>query len=109
MNKKKYRLFSTGSKRDGNYNKPFIHNFKGYTRIRFGYHMTKGSFRYGDNNWEKGIPSECYLESLDRHLAMYLVGDRTEDHLSAIIFNAQGVMINEMKEGVKADSYFKKK
>lgn len=104
---KKYRKFSTGSKRDDNSNKPFVHNLKGYTRIRFGYLMTKGARNYGDNNWEKGIPSSCYLESLDRHLAMYLNGDRSEDHLASIIFNTQGVMINEQKEGIKVNEYFK--
>jgi hypothetical protein len=102
----KSRVFKTGAQRDTNSNKPFIHNLKGYTRLRFGYHMTTGANKYGDGNWEKGLPTECYLESLDRHLAMYIAGDRSEDHLSAIIFNTQGCMINEQKEGIKPDNYF---
>jgi len=105
---KKARVFPSGAKRDNNSNKPFIHNLKGYTRIRFGYHMTKGAQKYGDSNWTLGMPSEQYLESVDRHLALYLAGDRSEDHLSAIIFGIQGVMLNEEKEGAKADHYFKK-
>ena len=102
------RTFESGGKRDDNSNKPFVDSFKGYTRIRFGYLMTKGALKYGNKNWEKGLPTECYLESLDRHLAKYLSGDRTEDHLSAIIFNTQGVMLNEQKEGIKDNHYFKK-
>ena len=102
------REFDTGAKRDDNSNKPFIHNLKGYTRMRFGFHMTTGSNKYGDSNWEKGMPIPSYLESIDRHLAQYMDGDRSEDHLSAIIFGAQGCMMEEKKEGVKADHYFKK-
>jgi len=105
----KNRKFFSGAQRDDNAHKPFIHNLKGYTRLRFGYHMTLGARKYGDSNWEKGIPSSCYLESLDRHLALYIAGDRSEDHLSAIIFNTQGVMINEEKEGIKINHYFNEK
>lgn len=100
------RIFKTGAKRDSNYNKPYIHNLLGYTRQRFGYHMTKGANKYGDGNWLKGLPTECYLESVDRHLAAYMIGDRSEDHLSAIIFGIQGCMVNEMNDGQSADHYF---
>lgn len=102
------REFSTGAKRDSNNTKPFIHTLFGYTRQRFGYHMNKGASKYGNFNFTKGIPTECYLESLDRHLAAYMEGDRSEDHLSAIIFNAQGCMLNEKNDGIKANYYFEK-
>ena len=104
--KDKVREFNTGAKRDGNDSKPFIHTLKGYTRQRFGYHMTHGATKYGNNNFLKGIPTDVYLESLDRHLAAYMEGDRSEDHLSAIIFGAQGCMLNEQKEGIPANNYF---
>jgi len=100
------RRFASGARRDGNLNKPFVHNLKGYTRLRFGYHMTTGARKYGDKNWELGMPTDQYLESVDRHLAQYLSGDRSEDHLSAIIFGIQGVMINEQKDGIDPDWYF---
>jgi len=105
----KNRKFKTGAQRDNNSNKPFVHNFKGYTRLRFGYHMTTGANKYGDQNWIKGMPIESYLESVDRHLAQYLNGDRNEDHLSAILFGIQGCMIEEQKQGIPADKYFKHK
>lgn len=103
----KSRLFETGAKRDSNEGKAFIHNLLGYTRQRFGYHMALGAKNYGDGNWLKGLPTECYLESVDRHLASFMDGDRSEDHLSAIIFGIQGCMINEKKEGITSDYYFK--
>lgn len=106
MSNDKPRVFQSGAKRDNNDDKPFIHNLLGYTRQRFGYHMTIGAKKYGDLNWQKGMPTPQYLESVDRHLAAYMEGDRSEDHLSAIIFGIQGCMVNEQKEGIKADSYF---
>ena len=101
------RVFATGAKRDSNSNKPFIHNLKGYTRQRYGYHTNLGSAKYGDGNFLKGIPTEVALESLDRHLAAFMEGDRSEDHLSAIIFGAQLCMLNEQREGIQSDFYFK--
>lgn len=100
------REFDTGAKRDSNSNKPFIHNLLGYTRQRYGYHTNLGARKYGDSNFVLGIPSSVALESLDRHLAAYMEGDRSEDHLSAIIFGAQLCMLNEKKEEIEADYYF---
>lgn len=100
------RTFESGAKRDGNDTKPYIHTLMGYTRQRFGYHMNIGAKKYGNWNFTKGIPTECYLESLDRHLAAYMSGDRSEDHLSAIIFNAQGCMLNEQAGGITSNYYF---
>lgn len=100
------REFESGAKRDSNSNKPFIHNLLGYTRQRFGYHTNLGARNYGDGNFLKGMPTSVALESLDRHLASYLEGDRSEDHLSAIIFGAQLCMMNEKSEGIPSDYYF---
>lgn len=105
----KSRIFETGAKRDSNENKPLVHNLLGYTRLRFGYHMAIGAKNYGDGNWLKGLPTDCYLESLDRHLAAFINGDRSEDHLSAIIFGIQGCMINEKNDGLEANYYFNQK
>lgn len=107
LNEVKSRVWETGAQRDSNSSKPFIHNLKGYTRQRFGYHTNIGAAKYGNGNWEKGLPTDCYLESIDRHLASYMEGDRSEDHLSAILFGIQGCMINEKKEGIASDYYFK--
>jgi hypothetical protein len=100
------RLFETGAVRDSTKGKPIIDCLKGYTRQRFGYHMAIGAEKYGRNNWEKGMPDESYLESLDRHLAAFMDGDRSEDHLSAIIFGCQGLMMNEKARGVKSNYYY---
>ena len=101
------RKFETGAVRDNSDNKPNVHDIQGYTLLRVGYHLKTGEKHYGKSNYLKGIPSNVALESLARHYAKYHAGDREEDHLSAIIFNVQLLMLNEEKEGIKVDKYFK--
>lgn len=108
MIKLKNRVFESGALRDSDDSKPYVHNLQGYTRLRFGYHTRMGAKKYGDGNFLKGMPKEDALKSLDRHLARFLDGDRSEDHLSAIIFNTQLVMLEEKKEGVRSDHFFKR-
>jgi len=55
----------------------------------------RGALHYGDSNWKKGIPSSRYMDSLLRHAFLYLGGERDEDHLAAVRFNAGGIMWNE--------------
>lgn len=107
MNQNK-RVFESGSQRDDDSNKPLTTALTAYARLRYGYHLRKGSNNYGKDNWKLGQPSEALLESLDRHLAQYLSGDRSEDHLSAIMFGVVMLMQNEEKEGIPVDNYFTK-
>jgi hypothetical protein len=46
-----------------------------------------GCMKYGDRNWEKGIPLHIYMDSGLRHLAKCLRGDTDEDHLTAACWN----------------------
>jgi hypothetical protein len=101
------RIFESGSQRDDDTHKPLVNHLTAYLRLRFGYLLRIGANKYGKNNWQKGQPTEAALESLHRHLAKYEIGDRTEDHLSAIIFNVQLIMKNEEKEGIKINEYYK--
>ena len=102
------RQFETGSVRDDDSEKPLVNHLHPYTRLRFGYLLRMGANKYGKGNWRLGQPNETALESLHRHLAKYEMGDTSEDHLSAIIFNVQLILLNEMKDGVEPDNYFKK-
>jgi hypothetical protein len=101
------REFETGAVRDSNEGKPLIHTLLGYTRQRFGYHMAKNASKYGAMNFLKGIPSEALLESIDRHLAAYMEGDRSEDHLSSLLFGVNALMLNEKRDGVQSNHYLK--
>ncbi len=41
----------------------------------------EGSAKYGDFNWEKGMPVNDLLNHVVRHIYKFLGGDRSEDHL----------------------------
>jgi hypothetical protein len=103
------RVFESGSKRDDDSHKPLTANLTAYTRLRYGYHMRKNANKYGKGNWELGQPDVVLLESIDRHYCQYVLGDRTEDHLSAIIFGIVMLMQNEQRNGVDVDKYYKEK
>lgn len=87
--------FATGAKRDTAEGKPDFTYFDYYVLSRWAAHYERGAKKYTRNNWKKGIPSSRYMQSLLRHAYQYLAGEREEDHLSAILFNAGGIIYNE--------------
>lgn len=50
-------------------------------------HFEEGALKYGDNNWQKGIPADCYMDSAIRHYLKHLRGDKDEDHARAFVWN----------------------
>lgn len=50
-------------------------------------HFEDGATKYGENNWQKGIPSKCYIDSAIRHYLKWLRGDRDEPHDRAFVWN----------------------
>ena len=50
-------------------------------------HFEEGAKKYGEHNWEKGIPTHCYLDSGVRHLMKWLRGDDDEPHGRAFVWN----------------------
>lgn len=55
-------------------------------------HYEEGSRKYGEHNWEKGIPLHCYIDSGTRHLLKFLRGDDDEPHGRAFVWNMLGAM-----------------
>ncbi len=55
----------------------------------------RGAAEYGDRNWEKGQPLSRFLDSAKRHVNDYELGDRSEDHLVAAIWNLCGFVWTE--------------
>lgn len=41
----------------------------------------EGAEKYGDFNWERGMPAYAMINHALRHIYMFLSGDRSEDHL----------------------------
>lgn len=50
-------------------------------------HFEDGAVKYGDRNWEKGIPIHCYIDSAVRHFIKFLRGDEDEPHDRAFMWN----------------------
>lgn len=55
-------------------------------------HYEDGCRKYGERNWEKGIPVHCYIDSGIRHLFKYLRGDIDEPHDRAFLWNMLGLI-----------------
>lgn len=50
-------------------------------------HFEEGCKKYGENNWQKGIPVRCYIDSAVRHYLKFLRGDKDEPHDRAFCWN----------------------
>ena len=50
-------------------------------------HFEEGCKKYGENNWQKGIPVRCYIDSAVRHYLKWLRGDMDEPHKRAFCWN----------------------
>jgi hypothetical protein len=50
-------------------------------------HYEEGCKKYGENNWQKGIPVHCYIDSAVRHYLKFLRGDDDEAHNLAFVWN----------------------
>lgn len=50
-------------------------------------HFEAGAEKYGENNWQKGIPVNCYLDSAIRHYLKHHRGDIDEPHDRAFVWN----------------------
>ena len=87
--------FSTGSRRDTDEGKPRFDLVSASALRRLACHMAQGAKKYGDNNWRLGQPMTRFEASMLRHAFDYMAGDRTEDHLSALLFNAMAIMDQE--------------
>jgi hypothetical protein len=50
-------------------------------------HFEEGAKKYGEYNWQKGIPVHCYIDSAVRHYLKHLRGDEDEPHARAFVWN----------------------
>ncbi len=57
-----------------------------------------GAKKYGDKDWEKGIPNNMLIDSSLRHIFQYLNNENDEDHLASAVTNLMQVMEQEEKQ-----------
>jgi hypothetical protein len=50
-------------------------------------HFEDGAKKYGESNWRRGIPVNCYIDSAVRHYLKFLRGDTDERHDRAFVWN----------------------
>lgn len=50
-------------------------------------HFEEGAKKYGENNWQRGIPVKCYIDSAVRHYLKYIAGWTDEPHDRAVCWN----------------------
>lgn len=72
-------------------------------------HYEDGCNKYGDRNWEKGIPLHCYIDSGVRHYLKWFRGDKDEPHDRAFVWNMLGAIWTQKHLPELCDLPFKKK
>ena len=73
-----YEVLNIFSAHFGNYETMYLEVAK---------HFEEGCKKYGENNWRKGIPVHCYIDSGVRHYLKFLRGDKDEPHDRAFCWN----------------------
>lgn len=63
------------------------HGFVPTMLLEVAKHFEEGAKKYGENNWQKGIPPKCYIDSAVRHYLKWLRGDKDEPHDRAFVWN----------------------
>ena len=87
--------FGTGSVRDVETGKPDWTLLPFEALERFLGLMQRGAVKYGRHNWTKGQSMARAERSMFRHMVQYLKGERDEDHLAAVVFNASLILDHE--------------
>lgn len=102
----KNQEFSTGAVRSMTTGKGRFDLIPAYPLKRLAQHYENGAAKYADRNWEKGLPLSRYVDSAERHMNAFKDGDRSEDHLAAILWNVAGYMWTErqIETGALPDS-----
>lgn len=64
-------------------------SFRGWADIflDLSLHFEAGAKKYGENNWQKGLPAACYVDSAVRHYLKFVRNDTDEPHGRAFLWN----------------------
>lgn len=63
-------------------------------------HYENGAIKYGENNWQKGIPVNSCIDSALRHYTKFKAGMTDEPHYVAVVWNliAAIYMVDELND-----------
>lgn len=98
----KRQEFETGARRDTQEGKGRYDLISTVFLKRLAVVMEKGAVKYGDRNWEKGMPLSRYLNSAIRHLLQLFDGECDEDHAGQAAFNVMAFLhtLQLIQEGI---------
>ena len=65
----------------------YYHNSPETMFLEVAIHFEEGAKKYGENNWQKGLPVSCYIDSAVRHYLKHRRGDKDEPHDRAFVWN----------------------
>ena len=80
--------FTTGAVRDAMNGKGLPSLIPPEAIRRLACRFEDGATKYGRDNWQKGIPLSRYHDAIVRHTLAAAEGEREEDHLGAVLWNA---------------------
>jgi len=83
----KRKVFESGANRDIRKNKGRFDLLPPAAIRALAIHFEKGAVKYGDRNWEKGLPVARFLDSAMRHIFQFLEGKDDENHLVSALWN----------------------
>lgn len=81
------REFGTGGQRDCAEGKGRMDLLPFRALMELSKVFEEGAKKYDDNNWRKGLPLSCYVDSMGRHMAKWMCGWRDEPHLEQAAWN----------------------
>jgi hypothetical protein len=84
--------FETGAKRDVRTGKGRYDLISPVFLRRLAVVMEKGAEKYGERNWEQGMPVCRFIDSAIRHILQFLDHETDEDHLAQAAFNVMGAL-----------------
>ena len=97
--------FATGAVRDMQAGKGRCDLLPPMAILRLAKHFENGAVKYGERNWEKGIPINSFIDSAIRHIMKYMAGHDDEDHLVAAAWNLMCAMELEETLGYEFDRF----
>jgi len=84
--------YASGARRDNASNKGRMDLLPPEAILRLSRWYEWGAQKYGDHNWERGMPISRYLDAAIRHTFKYMAGCNDEDHLSAAVWNLLAII-----------------
>jgi len=84
--------FDGGAVRDTDDGKPRFDLIPPLAEKRTALHYGSGAKKYDEWNWSRGMPFSRFLASMKRHISAFERGEIDEDHLAAVVFNANSIM-----------------